>query len=99
VAGLCRPLDGAAQLRLAFETNHLAERGGTIDSADWFFFVNSGYPSSLPLALEHLADISGARVEIDRKYLEGPANKQASKLLFERFPISSVPPPPSRRQR
>jgi hypothetical protein len=99
VAGLCRPLDGGAQLRLAFEANHLVGRGEPINPAAWFFFLNSGYASSLPLAIEHLADISGAWVEIDRQYLENPANKQASKPVLELFPISSVPPPPRSGQR
>lgn len=94
VARQCKPIDGEAQLRLAFEVNHLVERGGTIDPAAWFFFLNGGYASSMPLALERLADISGARVEIERQQLESPTNKQAFKRLIERFPISSVPPPP-----
>ena len=99
VARLCKPIDGEAQLRLTFEANHLVERGGALGPAAWMYFLNGGYAPSLPLALERLADISGAHVEIDRQQLGSPANKQASKRIFERFPISSVPPRPKGRQR
>ena len=98
VAGLCKPVDGEAQLRRSFEANHAVGRGNVIGPAAWFFFLNAGYASSLPLALEHLADISGASVEIDRQHLDNPANKKALKRIIERFPISSEPPP-KRRQR
>jgi hypothetical protein len=99
VAGLCRSLDGTRQLEVAFEAADLVERGEAATTADWFAFLNSGYPSHLPLAVERLADLGCVAVEVDRQRFENPANKSASRKVLERFPISSVPPPHPRSRR
>jgi hypothetical protein len=99
VSDLCRPVDGLAQMRLAFERNRLVTPGAPLAPEAWFKLMKLGYAPFLPLAIEHLADLTGAQVAFDRHDPDGAANANARKALAEILPVSSgiAPPPPRRR--
>jgi hypothetical protein len=97
VAGLCRPVNGLTQVRLAFERNRLVAPGEPLVPEAWFKLMRLGYAPFLPLAVEHLADLTGTWVSSDRHNLHGPQNNNARKALAEVLPVSSGQAPQQQR--
>ena len=90
VARTCRPVDGWAQLRGAFEANRLHAGEGSPPPAAWFRMLQFRYPSLAPLAIERLADLTGTAVVVDRQSLDNPENDAAHRRVAAALPISSV---------
>jgi hypothetical protein len=99
VAGTCRPPNGLSQVRAAFERNKLVEPGGTPSPEAWFRLMRFKYASFLPLALEHLSDLTGTRLAVDRHDFDGTTNANARNAIAQVLPISSGTAVPQRRRR